>query len=194
MKNSLVQILFLGFLFCTLAFAEGIQVKFDIKTPLSEKKKLTIPKSGLSAYVNQSDWATVKEWREDYSLWIQDYRRIVNGDIIKIEVTLEIRGPSNFSRGDFWEREHVKATFDLSKTKDISTVEDREMYRIIEEQIKNSKHITSLGGEELSKIIRAFGQSLERSPAPDEVLEGMIVGAHLMTVLEKMYAKIQQRK
>jgi len=83
----------------------------DVKTSFSGKVEFAPVEVGTTVCLNQSDWATVTEVGEDYSLWLKEYERIKEGNETRAEITLELRTPAFLRSGSLIETRQVTATF-----------------------------------------------------------------------------------
>ena len=88
------------------------QIAFDVKTLFQEKSQLRYVKTAVINYLQNSSWATVKEYGENYSLWITNFKRISLGDSIKSEFDIDIRTPAMISHGNHIFGEHIVVMFD----------------------------------------------------------------------------------
>lgn len=72
----------------------------DVKTKYSEKMSLSSTKNGLIAHLESSNWATVVETGENYSVWIKDLKRVQTSQTVNIQFTFSLNTPAMFTDGD----------------------------------------------------------------------------------------------
>lgn len=178
-----------------VAFA---QVKIDIKTPVADKEKLKFAKSGLGAYLRQSEWAEVVNVGEDYSVWIKNLKRRFKGNVLHFEVDLELKTNADIGSGKLIDRRHIKDSVDLQEAADLKTFEEREMSLLVEKQLmKNNKFKPAtiivgtatnvpLAGTVVSQGLKYLGVDLESEFTPDQAIEAMTLGAVLIVPLKDM--------
>ncbi|GEM_PF-6102234 len=106
MKTLIIVLL----LITTFEATSRRQIKFDIKTKVSDKIAMVIFKEGVKLALDKSLWAKVVEFREDYSLWIDEAAYEENNDTIIYFVDFELRTPAFFGHG-----KHIKS-FQLTDT------------------------------------------------------------------------------
>ncbi len=90
-EKMIATIVFLSLLLITPVTATA-EIKFDVKTKLHEKIQLHLIKLAVVQLINESNWAKVKDLGEDYSLWLKNIKRGLNGELIIVELDVEIHG------------------------------------------------------------------------------------------------------
>lgn len=160
-----------------------IPIKFDIKTPLNEKKSSAAVKAGLDAYIKKSGGGMVTEIGEDNSLWITNYVRNSQNNTMKSTFNFEIRTPAMFRRGQLLFEKQLTVKWDISEIKQIKNSDPNQLYKIIEKQLNQQCFFLGPTFETMVEMKVNFKQYLYRELSPAEALEGMIVGAHIMAVL-----------
>ncbi len=88
---------------------------FDVKTKFSEKTDLTVAKNSAIIILRQSDWAGVKEYGEDYSLWLRNYEKRKSGDRITVSLDVEIRTPALVRSGKLLKSSRVNVSYNLDE-------------------------------------------------------------------------------
>ena len=184
-------------------------IKLDIKTALDQKEKLKLAKAGLKAYLKQSDWAEVVNLSEDYSVWLSQLRRKLKGNIIMIQMDIELRTPATLDKGKFIDKRHIVDTLDLGEAAKLSTVEEREMFRIVQKQLAKREKPKSLAaavvggvagialpgiGALIQNGLKHLGSELENQYTADQAVEGMVIGALLVMKLREMIDNVQKNK
>ncbi len=187
----------------------SIPVKLDIKTGLGDKEKSKLAKAGLIAYLKQSDWAEVVNFGETYAVWIENFQRKLRGNSILFHFDLELRTRADIGSGKLLLTHHVADTVDMSETTDLKTFQDRELYRLIEKKINSRFSIkklipTVVGGAAKVGIPGAgglvqgglghFGAAMGRECTSDEAVEGMVLGATLVTHTKAMLNEVLMKK
>lgn len=184
-------------------------IKLDIKTALAVKEKSKLAKAGLIAYLKQSDWAKVVNFGEDYSVWIENFRRKLRGNTIQFQLDLELRTQADIGIGKLIVTSHIADTVDLSGVAELKTFEERELYRLIEKKLASRGKLKSLvptvvgavagvalpgPGTLIQNGLKYLGPELEGKYTADEAVEGMVVGATLVTELKAMLDAAQTLK
>ncbi len=97
----------------TIPEPEGFY-KFDIKTHFVEKASIKGAKAGLKGLLEECQWGKVKEFGEDYSVWIGDIIKTAkSGNRFDVEFTLYLCPPSAFNQGESIKEETFSITYDL---------------------------------------------------------------------------------
>lgn len=194
MKRS-VGILVASLIFASISLT---QIKIDLKTPIDDKEKLKLAKSGLGAYLRQVEWAKVVNVGEDYSVWIKNLKRRFKGNVLHFEVDLELKTTADLGSGKLIDARHIKDSVDLNEAANLKTFEEREMSELVEKQLtKNNKFkpITGiigtatnvpLAGTVVQKGLEYLGVDLESKFTPDQAIEAMTLGAVLIVALKEM--------
>lgn len=89
------------------------KIYFDVKTKLAEKSNFVPAKIGVIHFLSNSDKYGVKEFGEDYSLWLKGYKTSQEEYKIKIEFTLEIHTPAMFREGRLLKKDNIFVTYDI---------------------------------------------------------------------------------
>lgn len=87
------------------------QVAIDVKTPLESKTELAPAKAGAAMCLHRSEWATISEVGEDYSLWLKEYERVKDGRDTRAELTIELRSPALLRSGSLIASQQVRARY-----------------------------------------------------------------------------------
>ena len=168
------------------------QIAFDVKTLFQEKSQLRYVKTAVINYLQNSSWATVKEYGENYSLWITNFKRISLGDSIKSEFDIDIRTPAMISHG-----EHIVVMYDtvgiskmnfnsdtLITNMIVGTFESAGLYSGIMSFLSSSNPAFGIIFQMFkNKFIAEF----KRVPTPLEQLEANVLGAKTVIVLQNIF-------
>lgn len=94
-----------------LAFPAHAQepVAIDVKTAATAKADVAPAEVGTTVCLVQSEWATVREVGEDYSLWLKRYERIKEGQDVRVEMDVELRTPAMIRSGSLIAERPVSA-------------------------------------------------------------------------------------
>lgn len=116
MKRTIPQIVSVVFLALALsaggaAAQQNDPVTFDVKTRFCEKLDLTAAKNGAVLILMQSDWGGVREYGEDYALWLRDIRRSRIGDSIAVTLQVELRAASLLGEGELLGSGSISAVY-----------------------------------------------------------------------------------
>lgn len=133
------------------------RVAIDVKTTTGGKIDLAPVEVGTTVCLTQSDWAEVSEVGEDYSLWLQNYERMKDGENTRAELAVELRTPAFLRSGSLIATRTVTTTF--QKTSDGMVVPD-------------TLHWNQ---EDLNAVREAIGGELSEA-ASDLKREALIVG------------------
>lgn len=189
-----------------LACISASQLKIDLKTPLEDKEKLKLAKAGLGAFLRQAEWAHVVNVGEDYSVWIKNLKRKFKGNVLHFELDLEIKTAADLTSGKLISSRHIKDSVDLAAAAELKTFENREMNKLVEEQLKKNnklKPVTAVIGAATSLPVaggivenglKYFGVDLESDYTPDQAIEGMTLGAVMMIHLKEMIDALPKKK
>jgi hypothetical protein len=197
------------FFVCILCTQIEAQVKFDVKTSFVEKKKLKVVKAGLIAYLNQSEWASVQEIGESYSVWLVNFKRSIKKNLVKWELDLELRKPAMITHGELISSRHVADSIDFEGASSGRNVEEEEMQEMVKRQLENMKSVKNflpmvaavlpgvsvLSVPFIQRFLGTFTEQMEQEPyTVNQAVEGMIVGARLLSVLKGMMDATQRGK
>jgi hypothetical protein len=181
------------------------QVKFDVKTSLSEKEEFKFIKLALINSLNQSNWATVKEIREDYSAWLTNLKRYDNGSSIITEYDLDLRTPAELSRSKEITSQHISVEFDTTGIYNVKTPNKK--FKTYVDTILTNLLMASIIKikifDEISKLLlptsphiaaiviatflaNKMVKKLTKPPTPFEILESNLLAAKTMVELKKM--------
>ncbi len=80
-------------------FSQG-KIFFDVKTKMLEKAKLTHIKSAAVWQLSQTEWAGVTEVTGDYQLWLKNYNKLKEDNVITINLDIELRTVKTFGEGE----------------------------------------------------------------------------------------------
>jgi len=87
--------------------------KFDVKTELIEKFANAGAKAGLKANIENSGWAEVVEFGEEYSMYIVNAERDPKSNIIHLEFDFELREPEFIIKGKLLKIKHYSIDYDI---------------------------------------------------------------------------------
>ena len=184
-------------------------IKIDIKTALAVKEKSKLAKAGLIAYLKQSDWAKVVNFGEDYAVWLEKFQRRLRGNTILFQLDLELRTRADIGIGKLIITRHVADTVDLSEVAELRTFEERELCRLVEKKLASRGKLKSLvptvvgavtglvlpgPGTLIQGGLKHLGSELDKEYTADEAIEGMVVGATLITELKAMLDAVPSKK
>jgi hypothetical protein len=183
-------------------------VKLDVKTGLGDKEKSKLAKAGLIAYLKQTDWAEVVNLGETYALWIENCRQKLRGNSILFELDLELRSRADIGPGRLLATRHIADTVDMSDLTDLKTFQERELFRLIEKKLSKRislKSLISIVGGAAARVaipgpgtliqggLNNFSKALEKQCTADEAVEGMVIGAVLVTQTKGMLNDVMTR-
>ena len=148
-----IIIIILAYLFLIQPIFGQSKVLFDVKTKRAEKMDLLPIKTATVILLLKSDWASVVEIGEDYSLWLKEYERKKVGDIISVKFCVELRTPAMLRSGSLLQSEKIEFSFkSIDEWNEVTTVREA-----IKQELKNfSGEIQTeaiLGGEKVVNII-----------------------------------------
>ena len=87
---------------------------FDVKTNLLEKMANAGAKAGLIANIENSGWAVVEQYGENYSVWIDNATRDKKNGKINLEFDFELRTPGEWFVGDLIKIKHFSIDYDVN--------------------------------------------------------------------------------
>ncbi len=88
------------------------KIKLDIKVPLGLMAEVTPIQISVSYFLLTSDWATVTDFGEEYSVWITEYDKstnIFNQQVVTL--LIEVRSPAMLLKGSLIKSEKVKVRY-----------------------------------------------------------------------------------
>lgn len=88
--------------------------KFDVKTTLIEKFANAGAKAGLKANIENSGWAEVVEFGENYSMYIVNAARSNENNKVYLEFDFELREPEFVTKGDLLKSKHFYIEYDVN--------------------------------------------------------------------------------
>ncbi len=98
--------------FCTASLSQE-KTFLDVKTKMVEKAKLTHIKTATVWLISQTEWGGVTEVTGDYQLWIKDYSKVQNDNVITVNVTIELRTAKVFGEGELIASQPINVVFVL---------------------------------------------------------------------------------
>lgn len=135
---------------------------FDVKTKLSEKTDLAPAKVGCVILLSRSDWAGLAEVGETYSLWLKNYRKVKEGDKVRVKLDLEIHTPSMIRSGKVLASESLDVVYDPQE----EPVADSGFWNAFRGHIKNtSRDIENEGmavGKKVVETARLMVNTIRR--------------------------------
>jgi hypothetical protein len=198
--------IFIITLFCLMVIDAHAVLKLDIKTKMGDKRAFQVAKAGLIAYIKQNgDWAKVVEIKEDYSVWIKNFNKKFSKDSLIISLDLELHTPAMFTEGKLISKVHIIDTIDLANVSKDNTMEDKEMYSLVEKQLQKSGSLQAIAfklsegatnvmtagiaGTFIKNGLSLFGIDMNGDYRADEALMGMAIGSKLFLSLKEMLTK-----
>lgn len=200
MRRCARALLIIGLFVLQLAPATTSRaVDVDVKTKWKEKRELMASKAGLIAYINASRWGRVVEFGEDYAVWILDYRRHVGRGQVAVEMTLELHRPTAAWRkqSNYLTGQRVRVSFPYGA----AARGDRAMREAVLAQLKKAYDLKKLAwmlgttvvelkrgvlATVISFLLQVAKSQSKLTPTTTEVHEGLIAGAKLFYLLERM--------
>src|SRR5581483_9689706 len=138
MREKMIAIIvFLSLILITPVTATA-EIKFDVKTKLHERRQLRLIKLAVVQLINESNWAKVKEFGEDYSLWLKNIKRRLNGELIVLELDVEIHGPAMITEGAFIDRRHLTMTYNPSAAEKVNPDKADSLNTMVHEQLNSA--------------------------------------------------------
>lgn len=192
MKNF--RLLISTLLLSTIVFTSSYsQIKFDVKTLMDEKIQLKFVKLAVINYLQNSDWAKVVEFGENYSLWLTNLQRVNFGDSIKSEFDIQLRTPALISHGKHIMTKHISVTYDTSGCYQVANDSDTLISNLIIQVLQNTEVYSELlnlvsssipfGDFLFQKFISDFIAEFKRAPTPLEQLEANLLAAEVVVML-----------
>lgn len=195
MKRSIPQIL--SVVFIGLAFSAGRAaaqqnepVTFDVKTPFSEKLDLAAAKNGTVLILMESEWGGVREYGEDYALWLRDIRRGRNGDSVTVTLQVELRAASLFGEGTLLDSRSISAAYhpqdDWARHGSAGAVE---LVCGIETCAEIGTMVAGIFHPAAATLVRTAAEGLETlmpGSLPQMKLEAMILGTKVAAAARQM--------
>jgi len=158
MRNRLLIIILIGF-YVIISLNPALsqeKVYFDIKTRFLEKADLMPAKAGATIVLMQSEWAGVREFGEDYSVWLTNYQSEKKKDILVISLDVELRAPSAVRTGSLIKQKRI--TVRMQEENDWENVDS--ITDAIERELKNNsanlKTEAMIIGQEVEQSLRNF--------------------------------------
>lgn len=199
--KSAPHVLLLLLLFSRFSLA---QVAFDVKTTMEEKSQLHVIKIAVINSLQQSNWATVKEVGEDYSLWLTNLRRSSSGDSITTVIDFDLRTPAMLTRGKHLDARRVSISFDTTGVSSVQASNDSLINGLLVQGLQSSgllEEFTKLFASSIpfgSFFVNSFAskvlKELNRQPTPLESLEANLVAAKAVVALQLLIAERSQKK
>ncbi len=178
---------------CLIGSLSYAQIKIDVKTPREEKGKSRFAKAGLISYLRQSEWASVVTFDEDFAIWLKNYRGRLKGNVLYINLDVELHTRATLKSGKLLASKYVVDSVDLAAASQLTTFEAREMYRLVTEKLQKGRKLKgltnavgALGSALVETGLKYFGVELEGQYTADQAVEGMVIGALLITELKPM--------
>jgi hypothetical protein len=191
--------LFAIFIFLSLLFqsASYCQIAFDIKTSFKEKSMLRFVKLAVINNIQNSDWATVKEIGEDYSLWLTNFERNSIGDSIEAQFDIDVRTPAMFSQGKPITNRHIILVYDTTGCASVSNDADTlitnliiqgfEKTNVYSEMLQLVSSSIPLGHIFFGMFADKFIKEFKRRPTALEQLESNLLGAKTVIELHNIF-------
>jgi hypothetical protein len=122
-------------LLITSLFAQN-KIYLDVKTDWKEKAELSPAKNGTIYFLLNSQELGVKEFGEDYSLWLLDYQARQDNDQVQITYTVELRTPALIRKGKLLAKEEISVSYDVSRSVED---EEKELFDKFKKHVKKVK-------------------------------------------------------
>ena len=194
------RIFFFSLFLSLLGSLSYAQIKIDVKTPREEKGKSRFAKAGLISYLKQSEWASVVTFDEDFAIWLRNYHGRLKGNVLYINLDVELHTRATLKSGKLLAAKHVADSVDLAAASQLTTFEAREMYRLVTEHLQRGRKLKGLtnavgalgstlvpgAGTLVETGLKYFGVELEGQYTADQAVEGMVIGALLITEIKPM--------
>lgn len=178
------------------------QYAYDVKTPLTAKYELQIVKQGVLLAIDESPTARVQEFGEDYSLWLTEVQRYLQGDSLYVVAQIELRGPSSLGRGELFGRRscHIQYHWKRTNTYAQEHFDDRQFthqsdYTQTAQNIGSMMSLSGspygnpigvLSGAMVAGAIVGLGEALSKDPSPIEVMESIYIGQSVLRTVETL--------
>lgn len=132
------------------------RIIFDVKTSFVEKSDLMAAKLGVTIFLLQSEWASVSDVGEKFSVWLQDYSREQRGNRIYISFDVEIRTPAMVRRGNTLDKQRISFNYAIdSKWNDVNTT-GQAIITEIENLSTDMQNEAYLAGEAVVKYLKKY--------------------------------------
>lgn len=184
------------------------KVLLDVKTHFSDKSDLHFIKLATIHVFDTSTWARTVEIEEDFSLWLNNLKRIVHNDTAFVSLELELHSPSFINEGQLLAKNHVALSVPLMVQDSIGSAIGSKVNTYLVDQLRNSKILTrllrmlgiastSVMGTDLVNIliIPVFietSEKLGRTPSPQETLEGTLLASTILIETQDMIKPFQK--
>ena len=178
------------------------QYSFDVKTTFNDKLKLQTIKAGVIHSIESSSWAEIKDFGEDYSLWLRGLSRTQINDSLIVKILIQLRSPAMITMGDFIDQKEIVISYHWEEMQTASDSINKNMFNNKQDQsvaIANSltklvKGVSVLSGDFiipgidlLAKVpMTNLGSIIKSNPSPVAVMESLLIGQQTLDIIEGM--------
>ena len=183
------------------------QYSFDVKTTYNDKNKLQTIKAGVIHSIESSSWAEVKDFQEDYSLWLSRYSKTRINDSLIVKVLIQLRSPAMLTMGDFIDQEDIMISYHWGEMKTASNNIDKNMFKkkqdqsteIIGDLTKLAKTVGAISGEPTLNFISRIPLSnldniIKADPSPVAVMVSLLIGQQTLDIIDRMVKEHESLK
>lgn len=181
----------------TIVFAFVInsygQLAFDVKTLMQEKSQLKFIKIAVINNLQNSNWAKVTEFGENYSFWLTNLKRTQLGDSVQSEFDFDLRTPAMLTHGKHIISKHISVIFDTTICSNIANSSDTLLTNMIVDGLKSTdvyadilqlvSSAIPMGRIFVQMFADKFILEFKRTPTPLEQLEANLLGAKAVVEL-----------
>ena len=190
------------FLLLAIISSLSAQYSFDVKTTFNDKLKLQTIKAGVIHSIESSSWAEIKDFGEDYSLWLRGLSRTQINDSLIVKILIQLRSPAMLTGGDFIDQKEIMISYHWEEMQTASDSINKNMFNNKQDQsvaIANSltklvKGVSVLssdfiipGIDLLAKVpMTNLGSIIKSNPSPVAVMESLLIGQQTLDIIEGM--------
>ena len=192
------------FLLLAIISSLSAQYSFDVKTTYNDKAfkgELRTIKQGVIHSIETSSWAEIKDFGEDYSLWISRPNRTHLNDSLTVKVLIQLRSPAMITMGDFIDQKEIVISYHWEEMQTASDSIDvnifknkqRQSSEIISNLSSLAKTVGKLSGEPALNLLSRIPLSsldldniIKYDPSPVAVLESLLIGQQTLDIIEGM--------
>ena len=200
------------FLLLAIISSLSAQYSFDVKTLINDKVfkgELRTIKQGVIHSIESSSWAEVRNFQEDYSLWIRRLSRTQINDSLIVKVLIQLRSPAMLTMGDFIDQEEIMISYHWEEIQTASDSVNKNIFKnkqgqsseIISNLSSLAKTVGNLSGEPALNLLSRIPLSsldldniIKYDPSPVAVLESLLIGQQTLDLMEDMVKKDKSSK
>ena len=201
------------FLLLAIISSLSAQYSFDVKTTYNDKAfkgELRSIKQGVIHSIETSSWAEIKDFGEDYSLWISRPNRTHLNDSLTVKVLIQLRSPAMITMGDFIDQKEIVISYHWEEMQTASDSIDKSMFKEKQEKsVEIAKSLTKLakgvsiisgdftntGIDLLTKVAMTnLGSIIGSNPSPVAVMESLLIGQQTLDIIEGMVKEHESLK